>query len=365
MMRLLRVELRRLWARRVTRWASAVVLLLVALGAFTAYQTAKPPSAQQIAEAKQFYADELEWWESEGEQAVAECAEGAEAEGMTPAEWGCENMEPRLENYLPPTQTFVPSAEQLEESSGAAEAAPEGEEPAPNAAAVQEIQQSVWHDWGGLGTLDELAALLLMVALVVGVSFVTAEVNSGSMGMWLTFEPRRRRVYWSKAAAAALGTVPLVAVGFGLLVGTSYAAYASFDALGTMTGDVWVQVAGFAGRLVAAGALAAVIGVALGILLKHAAAAVGLVAAGVWASAVFAYPLGELQRWLPTTNVTAWLNGGNVFVVDDCAPDADGMFVCTQAEHVVTAGQGGLYLLVAGVVIALLSVVVFRRRDVS
>jgi len=362
-MRLLRVELRRLWARRVTRWASVGVLLLVALGGYSAYETATPPSAQEIADAKQFYADELDWWEENGDEELASCLEGAEAEGMTAAEWGCEDMEPSLENYLPPTETFVPTAENLEQMGGM-EGMPV-EDAAPNAAAVQEIQESVWSWWSGLGALDDMAMFLLMIALVVGVSFVTAETNSGSMGMWLTFEPRRQRVYWSKAAAAALGTLPLVVVGFALLFAAAYSAYAAYGALGEMTTQIWGEVGTFTARLAAVGLLAAAVGVALGILLRHAAAAVGAVAVVLWCSMVFGYPLGELQRWLPTVNLSAWLGGGTVFTVDKCSPGADGVYSCTSVNHVVTTGQGGLYLLLVGAVLTFVAVVVFRRRDVS
>lgn len=362
MSRLLRVELRRLWARQVTRWACVGVLVLVALSTLAAFGTARPPSDQDVQAAQDAYASELELWEDEGDQWLAECEEGAEAEGATPEEWGCDDMAPRLENYLPPTQTFVPDADQLAMMYGDQEVNA-GDD--ATADAVAEIQGSVWNGWGGLGTLDDLSTLLVLVALVVGVSFVTAEVNSGSMGMWLTFEPRRQRVYWSKAVAAAVGTVPLVLVGFALLVGAAYATYASFGTLGDVTGAVWGEVAAFTGRLVVAGSVLAAVGVALGVLLKHAAAAVGVVGVVAWGSLAFGYGLGEAQRWLPTTALTAWLQGGAVFTVEDCAPTADGVFECVPVEHVVTTAQGGLTVLALAVVLTLLAVLVFRRRDVS
>ncbi|CAM3703220.1 ABC transporter permease subunit [Isoptericola cucumis] len=362
MMRLLRVELRRLWARRVTRWACVGILVLAALSTVVAYGTARPPSPQEVAAAEGAYAAELEVWEAEGAEQVADCEASAEAEGATPQEWGCTDMEPRLDWYLPPSQTFVADAGQDPAVFGSESV--NTDDPA-TAAAVQEVRGSVWNGWAGLSSLDDLAMLLLMGALVVGVSFVTAEVNSGSLGMWLTFEPRRQRVYWSKATAAAIGTAPLVVAGFALLVASSYAAFASFGTLGDVTGAVWAEVAAFTGRLVLAGAALAAIGVALGVLFKHAAAAVGVVAVVAWASLAFGYAFGELQRWLPTTALTAWLQGGSVFTVENCTPAADGVFECVPVDHVVTTAQGGLLLLAATVVLTGAAMLVFRWRDVS
>jgi len=362
MSRLLRVELRRLWARQVTRWACVGVLALVALSGAATYLSAPPPSDQEVTAAEEAFAADQEQWEKDGEQQLADCEAAAEAEGLTAEDWGCGDMAPRIEWYLPPTQTFVPDEAQDAMLYG---------DPDVNApddatrAAVAEIQASVWSGWSGLASLDDLAVLLLLVALVVGVSFVTAEINSGSLGMWLTFEPRRQRVYWSKAVAAALGTVPLVLVGFALLVGASYAVYASYGTLGDLTGAVWLEVAAFTGRLVAAGAVLAALGVALGALLKHAAAAVGLVGVVAWACVAFAYSFGEAQRWLPTTALSAWLQGGYVFTTERCTPDADGVFECVPVDHVVTTAQGGLAVAALAVVVTLLAVLVFRRRDVG
>lgn len=362
MRRLLRVELRRLWARQVTRWACVGVLALVALSGAATFLSAPPPSDQEVANAQEMFAADQEQWEKDGEQQVEDCEAEAEEQGMTPSEWGCDQMAPRLDWYLPPTQTFVPDASQQEMMFGGAE--PAGVDDA-TAAQVAEIRSSVWNGWAGLASLDDLAILLLLVALVVGVSFVTAEINSGSLGMWLTFEPRRQRVYWSKAVAGALGTIPLVLVGFALLVGASYAVYASFGTLGDLTGAVWLEVAAFTGRLVAAGAVLAAVGVALGALLKHAAAAVVGVGVIAWACFAFGFSFGEAQRWLPTTALSAWLQGGFVFSTDRCTPGADGVFECESVDHVVTMAQGGLTVAALAVVVTLLAALVFRRRDVS
>src|ERR671916_825277 len=124
-------------------------------------------------------------------------------------------MAPRRDAYLPQTFTFVPDGENpnLE--------AQYGVDPATADPQVADIHASPWNVWGtGTNAIATSAVFLLAIVFALGVSFVTAEVTSGALGLWLTFEPRRQRVYWSKAVAAALGTLPFTVVGLAALVGT-------------------------------------------------------------------------------------------------------------------------------------------------
>lgn len=353
MMRLLRVELRRLWARRITRWMSVALLAVVAVTGASAFATAQPPTAAAIAEAERFYAEELEWWQEHGEEQIAACEEEQAAQPQ-PVGWSCEELAPRLEHFLPTVTTFVPGAdERATASSGATDPA------------VAAVQSSIWYAWSGLAGAAQSSTFLLLVAFVVGVSFVTAEASSGALGLWLTFEPRRQRVYWSKAAAAGAGTAPLVLAGWAAVVGVVYAVHAYFGTVGAVTGDVWAEVASYTGRLVAAGVAVAVIGVALGMLLKHAAAAIGAAVVVMWASTVFTYGLGDVQRWMPELNLTAWVQGGATYGVTVPMVAEDGTFYEEWVERAVSQTQGGLYLLGLTALVTLTAVLVFRRRDVA
>ncbi|WP_402468858.1 ABC transporter permease subunit [Isoptericola aurantiacus] len=360
MRRLLRVELRRLWARRVTWGACLLALVAVGLGVAAQVGDARPPTAAETAQAEQWYADELEWWEEDGEEQVATCLEDQEADPDPGADYGCDQMEPRLEYFLPPTVVLFPDAAEREAQGDLAGEPAEDVDPA-----VAEVQQSFWNGWSGLPAAATTALFFLMLAFVVGVSFVTAEQSSGSLGMWLTFEPRRRRVYWSKAVAAALGTLPVVVGGWALLVGGLVALYAVFGTVGDPTAEAWVEVATFTGRLALAGMLLAGVGAALAVLLRNAAAAIGVPVVVVWAASAFSYSLGASQRWLPGLNLDAWLRGGATYGYGVPVRLEDGTFTEEWVERAVSTGQGGLYLLGVAVVITVLAVVVFRRRDVS
>lgn len=335
MSRLLRVELRRLRARRLVRWASAATLVLAALSVLLAYTQSLPPSQLEVEQAEHAYEQQLDDWEENGDEYVAQCESDQEVARETdPAvDYGCDDMAPRLEWFLSETPTFDGDEESW---------------PAP-----------------GATTVTQLAPLLLLFALVVGVSFLTAEISSGAIGLWLTFEPRRQRVYWSKAAAAALGVLPVVVLAYLVMAGGAYGAYAINGQLGAVTAETWTRLAGVGGRAVLAAALVAAAGAALGVLLKNAAGALGLVV--VWVAVVetvVTLAVQDAQAWLVRTNVAAWVQGGTTVWVQECTTDATGM-TCQGVERVVTQAQGGLYLLAVAAVLSLVAAVVFRRRDVS
>lgn len=298
-----------------------------------------------------------------GAEQVAQC-EAEQADDPDPAaDYRCEDMAPRLENYLPPTVDYFPDdadrAWMTEAVSDGVDGT-EGTDPR-----VAEIQGSFWHGWSGLPGTVPATWFLLVLALVVGVSFVTAEIGAGSLGMWLTFEPRRRPVFLSKTLAVAVGVLPVVLAGWVVVVGGLYVVHAAFGTVGEATAAAWTEVATFTGRLAVAGALAGVIGVALGVLLRHAAAAIGVAAGAVWVTSALFVGTTELQRWMPGTNIDAWLRGGATYGVTVVRTGTDGVPYQEWVERAVTQGQGGLYLLGLAVVLGIVALLVFRRRDVS
>ena len=63
-------------------------------------------------------------------------------------------------------------------------------------------------------------------------------------------------------------------------------------------------------------------------------------------------------------HLSAWVNGSAEYYTTVCTTTADGQ-TCTSFTHTITQTQGGLVLGGVVVVIALLALVVFRRRDVG
>ena len=180
MMRLTKVELRRLFSRRLTTIAMLGALVVTGVMLFGSFQEAKPLSAQEQATQQAQFDQARKDWDANGEQQIQDCLkQQAETQKTDPkADFACSQMEPNLANWGKPQAKF-------------AEMMP--------------------------GTLLAGSLLLTFVGFVVGASFVAAEFSSGSMGNWLTFEPRRMRVYASKLAAAGLGLIPVTVALLGLL----------------------------------------------------------------------------------------------------------------------------------------------------
>ncbi|OLT45958.1 hypothetical protein [Cellulosimicrobium sp. CUA-896] len=289
-----------------------------------------------MADARVFYEQQLADWEEHGDEYVVQCeADEAAAQDAEPgADFGCDQMgAPQLEHFVTPTPTFVGDEQAW---------------PAP-----------------GMTTVAQLAPLLTLFAVLVGVSFLTAEISTGALGLWLTFEPRRQRVYWSKALAATLGVLPVVVLAYVVMAGGAYGAYALNGRLGDFSPATWGELAAIGGRVAVAAALVAATGAALGALLKHAAAALGLAVGWfVVVESVVAAWAPEAQRWLVRTNLAAWTEGGTTYWVNECTTDATGT-LCESVEHAVSQAQGGLLLLGLAAVLSLLAVLVFRRRDVA
>lgn len=135
------------------------------------------------------------------------------------------------------------------------------------------------------------AVLAQMLAAALGATLVTGEMRSGMMRTTLVACPRRLAVLAAKSTVAAgvvfvvILAAALLAFGVGvvLLDGATYA-----------TGDPLPAVIGVGLAI----ALMAVLGVAIGALVRHAAGAV-MVGVGIVLLPEFISPLlGQYQRWL-------------------------------------------------------------------
>ena len=333
MNRLLGVELDRFASRTLIRLGVLVVLIVSGLAVFAAWQAASPPSATEIAQAQTYYQQNLDDWNLHGDQQIADCRtseqnakDDATAAGTdaTSIDFGCDQMTaPTLENFLGPAPEFVADSEML---------------------------------------LSGLANLYVLAAVLLAVSFVAAEFSTGAIGNWLTFAPRRTRVYLSKMLAAGIGAIPVTVLGVGVFLGGSWLAYQHFDALGAGdAGPLWAM----AGRIVALAVGAAVGGAGLGFLVRHTAAALGILLAwAVVVEGILGNVVTALRPWTLTLNLSAWVNGSAEYYTTVCTTTADGQ-TCTSFAHTITQTQGGLVL--GGVVVAhaLLALVVFRRPDVA
>ena len=227
-------------------------------------------------------------WDANGPQQVKDClTQQAEVRKTDPkANLGCTTMEPKWASWGKPVVKYA------------------------------ELMPTV---------LSGGSLLLAFVGFLIGAGFVAAEFSSGSMANWLTFEPRRPRVYASKLGAAGLGLLPIA--------------------------------------LAVAAALA---GAAMGVLFRHTAAVLGItVGYLVLIEGVFRQALQGAQPWLLSLNFQAWLQHGAKYYPLVCKTDGQGNYSCQSVEKLLTFAHSSAYLGILVVLIVGLAALVFRRRDVS
>lgn len=329
MIRLTKVELRRLFSRRLTFVAVLGALVVTGLMLFGTYQEAKPLSAAEQASQQAQFDQARKDWDTNGEQQVQGClAQQADAQKTDPkADFGCSHMEPTLENWGKPQVKFA------------------------------EMMPS---------TLLAGSYLLAFVGFLVGASFVAAEFSSGSMANWLTFEPRRIRVYASKLAAAGLGLIPATVALLGLLTAGVWLIVRQFSPTVGTSAKVWGDLGEMGARSLALALAVTVTGAAIGVLLRRTVAVLGI-AVGylVLVEGVFGQALQGARPWLLQLNVNAWLQHGASYFVESCTTDAQGGYSCQGVEKVLTFGHSAAYLGLLVLLFVSLAAVVFRRRDVS
>jgi len=329
-MRLLGVELDRFLSRPAVRWIIVAVLALAASAALLALGPATPMSEAERAQVVADFESYHDQWLADHEELYEDClaGEAVEREVDPDVDWECEwaLQEPQITDWFWET-TFAESG--------------------------HEILRGVT-----LGVLFGLA--------VAVVSFVAAEFSTGAIGNWLTFEPRRVRVYLAKLGAAVIGAGVLAGIAYVIAVFATYLPFAAYATTGEVTAVLWEDLAAGGARFALAGALVAVIAVALAFLLRHLAAAIG-VAIGwlVIVELTFAAVSTGLQRWTMSNNLRALTEGGTVYHAEVCSLGESGRRVCEWTEFPISALQGGLVLGGVAVVLTVVALLVFRRRDVS
>lgn len=341
-MSLVRAELRRLAKRRITRWMTVLVLGLMATVAIViAVENQKPgPAARAEAEAAaaREFQEQQTWMEQEIDACEQAHATGVDDE-FYPAD--CEEI-----------RTWYPAQEEMVEWN------------LPPAFEFRDEFPDM---------ITVLAALLSMLAFVVGASVVGAEWRTGGMMNLLLWRPRRLQVLGTKLTAL-LGTL----LGLGVLLGAAWTA--AFWLIATyrgvtdgMTDGTWQSFALTGVRGMAMVLVAGTIGFTVASIGRHTAAAMGAAIAaivvGVAGVAIVAQGMLQLQffeRWMWTTYVTAWLERS--VVLQDwsvpCIPSgATGE--CEQPQYEITWQMAGVGMAI--VVVLLLSVAMWqmRRRDVT
>lgn len=324
---LVRAELRRLAWRRVSWLGAVAALALLGLSLFGMWSSTQPPSPAERTQQEQAYQDAVRTYPEQ----LASCRQAAAAarsNGDTRANFECDRMpEPRREMFGPTPATF-------------------------------------------LGLLPEAARstayTLSFLAFVVGASFVAAEFATGSMGTWLTFEPRRLPVAASKLAAVGLGLLVAVTLLFAVTAAGVWLVCV-LNATGApgpgtpVSSVVWLVLRG-----VVMATAAGIGGAALALIARGTGAVIAIVVGyAIGVEGVIASRWQNLQPWLVRLNVRGWLEGSATYYIQSCGTDQQGQYSCTGVKHILTLGHATAYLGVLGALVLVLALWTFRRRDLS
>lgn len=327
-MRLLRAELVRIRSRRMTWIIAAVAVGLLGLIVYGIAQTSAPLSAAEQQQAEQAYQQAREQWEQAGPRQKQDCLQAQAQERQTnpSADFHCEEMEPQPEHFGKPEPRF----------------------------------ERLWPSAQAPGTL-----FLGLLALLLGGSWVAAEFTSGSMATWLTYEPRRTRVFLVKTLAAGLVVLVGSALATAAFMAAIYAVLAARGVAIDLDRTVWIDMALAAGRMVAFPVLAGLGGVALAFLARHTAAvsgiAIGAVVVDQWAAGL----LGDKARWSLFNNVLAFIDARWEFTYLRCAQGAEARYDCVPITGTIWFAQASAVLGGLVAVALVLAWWSFARRDVA
>ena len=202
---------------------------------------------------------------------------------------------------------------------------------------------SVREAWLGVG------AQLIVIAWLLGASFVGAEWHLGSITTLLTWEPRRGRVFVAKLVACVV-LVYLGAVLLEALLGAALLPAAIFRGTTAGADAAWLRdSAGVVGRVGVACAVGAGLGYGLAMIGRNTAASLGV---------GFGYLVivenlvrgfrPQLRRWLLGDNIAAFLGGAQ----DNVIPGRSAL-------------EAGIVVAAYAAVALLLGWSFFRRRDVT
>ncbi|PFG36855.1 ABC-2 type transport system permease protein [Flavimobilis soli] len=332
MMRLVRAELLRSWSRLLV-WATvAATLVICGVVAFNTLSTTAPPSEQEVAEQTKFFNEAYQDWEANHEAWYQDCldSEAQEREALDDPtiDWACEdnNEAPKLEDWF-----YNPTARDI----------------APY-------------------TVGGLLQTLLAGSFVIGASLLAAEVASGNLGLWLTFAPRRTTVLASKLVAVALTSLVYATLGAAVAL-AALAGPAAINGTLDLSPLEWRDLTLMAVRSTILAVVVGVVGGALGLLLRHTAAALGAAFGYLFVfELMLGFNAGSMRRWMLVPNISAVIDGRHELSWIECKVDrSTGEQVCADVTKVLTQADGALYLGALAAAIVLVTWLVFRRRDVS
>lgn len=330
MTRLLRIEVRRFFARRLTRWLLAALFVgTVISGIVIAVNSSRDLT---------------------GAQRAAEQQRSDYIQSQTLARQDCVTHAPpdQVAQVCPPVDVVAPPASSFVRD--------------PRYSFADHVQDLVR---GGI-------SLGGLVAILLAASFIGAEWQAGTFATLLMWEPRRARVAAAKLTAAVVSSATIAVVSGAAVVGTAALAASTRGTMRSVLTDarprphLAEQTMTMAGRGVLIVALLAAISGGLALLLRHTVAALAvfigylIVGEGILGSLRH----GDVRHHLLQSRFSALQEGTYRWFVPVHGADGSTGF---SSDHVkvVHALPAGLELAAFTALLLVVAVIALERRDVT
>jgi ABC-2 type transport system permease protein len=342
MKRLLKVELGRLFSRRLIR-----VLAIVGLLAFIGVDILIAARSSTDIAAAHIRADAVA--QSQYQSCLAQVGL---TQGRGPTRSDCENGLPaaQLKNCLANVQNQVADPGQLTREECIRSSNPYFQDPRFHFADRAK------------DLLTSAAFIFMLLGLVIGASFIGAEWQSGTFASLLTWEPRRQRVLAAKLLASVIGVGVLAMALTGVLVGGAAAAAVLRGTMDGTTTQLMGQLGVMAARVLGLVALFTLIGAALASFTRHTVAAVALLGGylvlGEFVGAI-------VSSWWRThalsAQIIAIIQGRYVYYVN---PRPGFATLGSNGEHYLHAGSASIIVGLLTLMLVATASITLARRDV-
>ena len=170
--------------------------------------------------------------------------------------------------------------------------------------------------------IKHVSAMAAIVAWLLGASFIGGEWRSGSFATLLTWEPRRTRVMVAKALAAVIVSFILVMVLQALLVGALYPSAVYHGTTAGANGAFWRSFSYLGLRSGGLAAGAALAGFAIGAIGRNTAASLGagFFYIAVVEGAIVGNFIPKARPWLLVRNAIVFINNDRLFELPHRTP---------------------------------------------
>ena len=364
-MKLLVTELRRFWGRRIT-WGVAIAFgIIMVLAAVITYTQTDSPDTDTRQRASE-----------EADRFTQDCIEAVTAElesGANFDDFIVENFESlppeEFEQFLRENTCFA-DPRQFEQDNvfeakvilgdvipgDWSDVRPDTSEPEIFDFAGEEVRQA---QAGLQGIVPSISVFFLVIAVMIGASFVGAEYKFGTVENLLLWEPRRTRVLLTKFAAGFVSSAVLTAAILAFASVLFSLVAATKGSTEGVDGRFWLDLVSTIGRASLTGGLFFILAMSIAVIARNTVASVvAILGWFVISNIVVELAARWFRQWELFTNATSFISEADTPRFEEI-----------QNFQQLVYGHGyltaGFLVVVWTAVFALAAIVVFNRRDVD